>query len=110
MGRCLSSLILALVSVTATATAQVASRGPLFISGKDQCGFDVFMVKCRHQRCIGPRGQKLGTRDDVLPYLPYIPARAIDVHKLKCWKFCFDHEGNLIGKPSPDYHNPYQAR
>lgn len=101
-------LVLVLGLVSAAAGAQVASRGNLYISGKNQQGFDVFMVVCHRHTCIGPHGKKLGSVKNVAQQLPYVPAVAITKYGYWCWTVCRDNEGNIIGRPSPNYRNIYK--
>lgn len=90
-----------------TAFTQSMSYGPLFADGVNAQGLPIFMLRCSRRRCIGLHGRGMGTPKEVARYMPAIPAATIMRYGYRCWILCRDSQGNIVGKPSPDYHNPY---
>lgn len=89
------------------ALTQTMSYGPLYVNGVNAQGLPVFMLRCQHERCVGLRGKDMGTPRHVARFMPAVPAATIRRYGYNCWILCRDPQGHIVGKPSPDYRNPY---
>lgn len=110
MKTTLRSVFLALVfALTAPlALSQTMSYGPLYSNGRNAQGYPIFMLLCRHDHCIGPQGKDMGSVNDVARYMPEVQVQDIQRYGYWCWVICQDRDGNIVGKASPNYRNPYQ--
>lgn len=86
---------------------QTASRGPLYIDGQNAQGYPIFMLRCSRSHCVGLQGKELGSPSDVARYMPEVRVPDIQKFGYECWTICRDQDGNIVGRPSPNYRNPY---
>ena len=100
-------LWLAMTLVSSAMSAQSMSYGPLFTEGTNAQGFPIFMLIWHCKRCVGLHGQALGSPKEVARYMPTIQAPVIKRYGYRCWTLCRDQQDHIVGKPSPDYRNPF---
>jgi hypothetical protein len=87
--------------------AQTRSIGPLFVNGTNPEGYPIFMLRCDYDQCTGPQGKRMGSPKDVARYMPEVRVNDIQQFGFDCWIICRDARGDIIGKPSPNYRNPF---
>lgn len=93
-------VFLSLGLVSAAASAQSMSYGPLYAEGRNAQDLPIFMLICRCRHCTGLRGKSVGSPKDVSRYMPAIPTEIIVRFGYRCLDLCRDPQGNIVGKPS----------
>jgi hypothetical protein len=101
------AVVLFAMALASVAAASTVEYGPLHTTGINQDGYPVFQMVCSSDRCVGLRGKELGSPKQVAVYMPAIVTSEIERLHYACAILCYDRDYNIVGKPSPNYHNPY---